>query len=95
MQRSFRGLLCHARATFSFPMNPSPSPSHSFATVAMAIVLLAPFSFLNGCAMSPEDKAFFGRGWWNPSELDVDEPPPRAFTDPTSIPPGALNNDEY
>jgi hypothetical protein len=61
----------------------------------MAIALLAPVFFLGGCAMSPEDKAFFGRGWWNPSELDEDQPPPRAFTDPTSVAPGPVNDEEY
>jgi hypothetical protein len=27
---------------------------------------------LGGCTMTPEDKAFYGRGWINPDELDRD-----------------------
>ena len=45
--------------------------------------------------MTPEDKAFYGRGWINPDELDVEEPPPRAFTDPTSIQPHMMGPGEY
>jgi hypothetical protein len=63
-------------------------------TGVLAILLLAPVFSLAGC-MSPEDRAFFGRGWLNPSELDEEDPPPRAFTDPTAITPGATNTEEY
>jgi hypothetical protein len=45
---------------------------------------------LSGCYMTPEDKAFYGRGWVNPDELDVEPPPPRSFTDPTAIEPHPL-----
>jgi hypothetical protein len=62
---------------------------------ALVIVLLAPVVFLSGCYMTPEDKAFYGRGWWNPSELDVQQPPPREFTDPTAINPQPGNDEEY
>jgi hypothetical protein len=45
--------------------------------------------------MTPEDKAFFGRGWINPDELDVEQPPPRRFTDPTAIEPQGAEPEDY
>jgi hypothetical protein len=45
--------------------------------------------------MTPEDKAFYGRGWINPDELDQDQPPPRDFTDPTAIQPHMMGPGEY
>ncbi|HEX4084110.1 MAG TPA: hypothetical protein VHY22_04305 [Chthoniobacteraceae bacterium] len=49
-------------------------------TLAAALLgLAAPASLLTGCNMTPEDKAFYGRGWINPSELDEDTPPPPVF----------------
>jgi hypothetical protein len=66
------------------------------AKLVLAGLLLGPASFfLNGCYMTPEDKAFYGRGWINPDELDVEQPPPRAFTDPTSIQPHMMGPGEY
>ena len=47
---------------------------------ALGLVVL-----LSGC-MTPEDRAFYGRGWINPSELDEDTPPPTSIQDPTAIP---------
>ena len=65
------------------------------ATVALAILMVTPVLFLSGCYMTPEDKAFYGRGWINPDELDVEQPPPRAFTDPTAIQPHMMGPGEY
>jgi len=80
-------------------MNPlpfsRPARARANGTVALALVVVAPVLFLSGCYMTPEDKAFYGRGWWNPSELDVQQPPPRAFTDPTAISPGPPSSDDY
>ena len=65
-----------------------PIPMHSWnksrrvlAFAALALGLLAPACLLTGCNMTPEDKAFYGRGWINPSELDEDTPPPPVFQD--------------
>ncbi len=56
------------------------------ARVALAAALLAPIFLLTGC-MTPEDRAFYGRGWINPDELDQDQdqPPPAQSTDPTDV----------
>jgi hypothetical protein len=59
---------------------------HAFPKAA-ALLLLAAAPLLGGCYMTPEDKAFYGRGWINPDELDRDAPPPRSFTDAHSNPP--------
>ena len=56
----------------------------------LAACILAPLLSFTGCSMTPEDKAFYGRGWINPDELDEDTPPPRSFTDPTAIDPKPL-----
>ncbi len=61
----------------------------------LPILLVTPVFFLSGCYMTPEDKAFYGRGWINPDELDVEQPPPRAFTDPTAIQPHMMGPGEY
>jgi hypothetical protein len=63
--------------------------------IVLMIALAAPVLFLAGCMMTPEDKAFYGRGWINPDELDQEEPPPRAFTDPTAIEPHMMGPGEY
>jgi len=60
---------------------------------ALALLLLLPA--LNGCYMTPEDKAFYGRGWINPDELDQEQPPPRSFTDPTAIQPHMMGPGDY
>ena len=64
------------------------------ARTALAAVMLAPFYFLGGC-MTPEDKAFYGRGWVNPSELDQEKAPPRSFTDPTDVEPHMMGPGDY
>jgi len=61
---------------------------------ALAAVVLAPFCLLGGC-MTPEDRAFYGRGWVNPSELDQEQPPPRSFTDPTDVEPHMMGPGNY
>ena len=61
---------------------------------ALATAVLASILFLGGC-MTPEDKAFYGRGWLNPSELDEQDPPPQSFTDPTSVQPHMMGPGEY
>jgi hypothetical protein len=63
----------------------------------LMVAAAAPIFFLSGCMMTPEDKAFYGRGWINPDELDQDqdEPPPKAFSDPTSIQPHMMGPGEY
>jgi hypothetical protein len=66
-----------------------------FAAALLAFVLLTPPFFLSGCYMSPEDREFFGRGWINPSELDAEDPPPRAYTDPTAIDPHAAEDSDF
>ncbi len=61
----------------------------------LALALLAPILALSGCMMTPEDKAFYGRGWINPDELDQEEPPPHAYTDPTAIPDHMMGPGDY
>jgi hypothetical protein len=60
----------------------------------LSLTLLLPMFTLSGC-MTPEDKAFYGRGWLNPSELDEDPPPPRNFQDPTAIEPHMMGPGYY
>jgi hypothetical protein len=72
---------------------------HSFRKIPVTIVLLVtvliiPTLFLSGCMMTPEDKAFYGRGWINPDELDQDQSPPHS-DDPTAIPPHMMGPGEY
>jgi len=67
----------------------------SLSLAVLALLLLTPVAFLTGCTMTPEDKAFYGRGWINPDELDQEEPPPRSFTDPTAISPHMMGPGEY
>jgi hypothetical protein len=45
--------------------------------------------------MTPEDRAFYGRGWINPSELDQESPPPRNFQDPTAVQPHMMGPGYY
>jgi hypothetical protein len=62
----------------------------------LAVALVTPVLFLSGCMMTPEDKAFYGRGWINPDELDQDDQaPPSAYADPTTIQPHMLGPGEY
>lgn len=61
----------------------------------LAAAVVTPVLFLSGCMMTPEDKAFYGRGWVNPDELDQEEPPPRAFNDPTSVPDHMMGPGDY
>ena len=60
--------------------NSRPGVRRRAALAALALAAMAPISLLTGC-MTPEDKAFYGRGWLNPSELDEDQSPPPAFQD--------------
>jgi hypothetical protein len=62
------------------------------ATLA-AVVLVSVF-LLGGC-MTPEDRAFYGRGWINPSELDQESPPPHNFQDPTAVQPHMMGPGYY
>ncbi|MGA3171425.1 MAG: hypothetical protein ABSE62_10460 [Chthoniobacteraceae bacterium] len=64
------------------------------ALSALAALVLTPVFLLTGC-MTPEDKAFYGRGWLNPSELDEEPTPPPSFTDPTAIDPHELGPGNY
>jgi hypothetical protein len=59
-----------------------------------AVALLIPIIFLSGCMMTPEDKAFYGRGWINPDELDQDQSPPHP-PDDTDIQPHMMGPGEY
>ena len=61
---------------------------------ALAAAVLTPIFFLAGC-MTPEDRAFYGRGWINPSELDEEPPPPQSMTDPTDVNPHMMGPGEY
>jgi hypothetical protein len=65
--------------------------------LALMAALAVPMFFLNGCMMTPEDKAFYGRGWINPDELDHDQdgPPPAAYNNPTSVQPHMMGPGEY
>lgn len=78
------------------PNDPLPArgAASALGRAALAVVLLAPIVFLSGC-MTPEDRAFYGRGWLNPSELDEEQPPPREFTDPTSVQPHMMGPGNY
>ena len=54
--------------------------------LALSAVVL---STLNGCAMSDEDKDFYGRGWIRPTDLDQPYPhhagtPPGSAMDPAT-----------
>ncbi len=72
--------------------SPLPKPTGRWL---LAALVLAPTFFMAGCMMTPEDKAFYGRGWINPDELDEEQPPPRSFTDPTAIQPHMMGPGEY
>ena len=61
----------------------------------LVIATVAPALLFSGCMMTPEDKAFYGRGWINPDELDQDQPPPRAFSNPTDVQPHMMGPGEY
>ena len=61
----------------------------------MVLILFVATLFLCGCSMTPEDKAFYGRGWINPSELDQEQDPPRTFTEPTDIEPHMMGPGNY
>jgi len=65
------------------------------AIAALAMMVLAPIFLLSSCMMTPEDKAFYGRGWINPDELDQESPPPQSFTDPTAVEPHMMGPGEY
>ena len=73
-------------ASFSKPLRSRP---------LLIATLVIPILFLAGCMMTPEDKAFYGRGWINPDELDQDQPPPAAFNNPTNIQPHMMGPGEY
>lgn len=75
--------------------NPGKTPFHRLLRIASLALLLSPILFFSGCMMTPEDKAFYGRGWINPDELDQEQPPPSSFTDPTSIQPHMMGPGEY
>ncbi len=60
---------------------------------ALAVAVLSPIFFLSGC-MTPEDKAFYGRGWINPSELDQDAES-EDNADPTAITPHMMGPGNY
>jgi hypothetical protein len=78
------------------PLSSEPPPRRRPLGVIAAIALLAPLLLLTtGCTMTPEDKAFYGRGWINPDELDQDQPPPRAFSNPTDVEPHMMGPGEY
>jgi hypothetical protein len=62
--------------------------------LALAAAVLTPVLLLGGC-MTPEDKAFYGRGWVNPSELDEQAPPPRSVTEPTEVEPHMMGPGNY
>lgn len=68
------------------------APRHAACSKVLAYgaCVLASITLLGSCSMTPEDKAFYGRGWINPDELDQDQTPPRSFNTPTSIEPGPL-----
>ena len=72
----------------AFPPNNLRFPRFPAARAACLLLLAAPL-FFGACTMTPEDKAFYGRGWLNPDELDRETPPPRTFSDPndpTTVP---------
>jgi hypothetical protein len=73
----------------------SAKPRNLLPHVLLAAALAAPIFLLGGCIMTPEDKAFYGRGWINPDELDQEQPPPRAFTDPTAIQDHMMGPGDY
>ncbi len=75
-------------------MPSSNKPRNAFAMAGLAMLLLAPLLFLGGC-MTPEDRAFYGRGWINPDELDQDQPPMTSPEDPTAIEPHMLGPGYY
>ena len=64
------------------------------ATGMLAMAMLGAAFFLGGC-MTPEDRAFYGRGWINPSELDQEPPPPKSFQDPTAVEPHMMGPGYY
>jgi hypothetical protein len=76
--------------------NPPPGsrPRNLIGIAGLTVVLLFPVFFLSGC-MTPEDRAFYGRGWLNPSELDQESPPPHNFQDPTAVQPHMMGPGYY
>ena len=77
------------------PASKKGAPRRLIGACALGLILLPALLFLGGCSMTPEDKAFYGRGWINPDELDQDTPPPRSFTDPTAVEPHMMGPGEY
>lgn len=64
--------------------------------LALALMALGPAWFVSGCTMTPEDKAFYGRGWINPDELDQDQDSaPHPTPDPTAVQPRMIGPGEY
>lgn len=61
-------------------------PPRRFHLRAALLGLCAAPLFLGACTMTPEDRAFYGRGWLNPDELDREPTPPKSFQDPTAVP---------
>jgi len=65
-------------------------------TVALIALLgTTTTGLMSSCTMTPEDKAFYGRGWINPDELDHDDTPPPNYNDPTAIQPHMMGPGEY
>ncbi|MBV9658558.1 MAG: hypothetical protein JO295_10650 [Verrucomicrobia bacterium] len=47
------------------------------------LLLLLLLVILSGCAVSQEDREFYYRGWWQPTDLDK----PTPYRHPPSAPP--------
>ena len=70
-------------------------PLNSIRPLAALLCLGAASFFLGACTMTPEDRAFYGRGWINPDELDREAPPPKSFQDPTAVPDHMMGPGNY
>ena len=60
-----------------------------------ALSAVAITTMLSSGCMTPEDRAFYGRGWINPSELDQESGPPASMQDPTAVKPRMMGPGQY
>jgi hypothetical protein len=64
------------------PASKKGAPRRLIGACALGLILLPALLFLGGCSMTPEDKAFYGRGWIN--SIKTLRPPAHSPTRPPS-----------
>jgi hypothetical protein len=80
------------RKSAAHPLKPDAAALLRLAL--FALLMTGPLALLSGC-MGPEDKAFYGRGWMKPSEIDQDSPPDERKPGDTSIPSHSMGPGDY